>query len=53
MPSLEIRNLSIGHSQFEFRPNEGISMKISNVSAVFQGSIQYGYGSWLWVQACV
>lgn len=47
MPSLEIRNLSIGRSQFELRPNEGISMEISNVSAGFQGTIKYGYGSWL------
>lgn len=47
MPSLEIRNLSIGRSEFELHPGEGISMEISNVSAVFQGTIQYGYGSWL------
>lgn len=45
MPSLEIRNLSIGRSEFEFRPGDGIGMEISNVSAVFQGTIQYGYGS--------
>lgn len=47
LDNLEIRNLSIGRSEFELRPGEGISMEISNVSAVFQGTIQYGYGSWL------
>lgn len=47
--SLEIHNLSIGQSAFELHPGEGIAMEISNVSAVFKGSIQYGYGSWLWV----
>lgn len=45
--SLEIHNLSIGQSAFELHPGEGIAMEISNVSAVFKGSIQYGYGSWL------
>lgn len=49
MSSLEIRNLSIGRSEFELCPNEGIRMEITNVSAFFQGTIQYGYGSWLWV----
>ncbi|CAF93609.1 unnamed protein product, partial [Tetraodon nigroviridis] len=47
LDNLQIHNLYIGHSKFELRPNEGISMEISNVSAVFQGTIQYGYGSWL------
>ncbi|XP_051808565.1 cholesteryl ester transfer protein isoform X2 [Acanthochromis polyacanthus] len=45
--NLEIHNLSIGRSAFELRPGEGIAMEISNVSAVFRGTIQYGYGSWL------
>uniref|UniRef100_A0A3Q3FPS2 Cholesteryl ester transfer protein n=1 Tax=Labrus bergylta TaxID=56723 RepID=A0A3Q3FPS2_9LABR len=45
--SLEIHNLSIGQSEFELHPGEGISMEIKNVSAVFRGTIQYGYGSWL------
>lgn len=47
--SLEIHNLSIGQSAFELHPGDGIAMEISNVSAVFKGTIQYGYGSWLWV----
>ncbi|KAM9351658.1 cholesteryl ester transfer protein [Symphorus nematophorus] len=47
LDNLEIHNLSIGRSEFELRPGEGISMEISNVSAVFRGTIQYGYGSWL------
>ncbi|XP_044050239.1 cholesteryl ester transfer protein isoform X2 [Siniperca chuatsi] len=47
LDNLEIHNLSIGRSEFELRPAEGISMEISNVSAVFRGTIQYGYGSWL------
>lgn len=45
--SLEIHNLTIGRSEFELRPGEGIDMKISNVSVIFRGTIQYGYGSWL------
>lgn len=45
--SLEIHNLSIGRSEFELRPGEGIGMEISNVSAIFKGTIRYGYGSWL------
>ncbi|XP_041795174.1 cholesteryl ester transfer protein [Chelmon rostratus] len=47
LENLEIHNLSIGRSEFELRPGEGISMEIKNVSAVFRGTIQYGYGSWL------
>ncbi|XP_038561059.1 cholesteryl ester transfer protein isoform X1 [Micropterus salmoides] len=47
LDNLEIHNLSIGRSEFELRPGEGIGMEISNVSAVFKGTIQYGYGSWL------
>uniref|UniRef100_A0A3P8SKM0 Cholesteryl ester transfer protein n=1 Tax=Amphiprion percula TaxID=161767 RepID=A0A3P8SKM0_AMPPE len=47
LDNLEIHNLSIGRSAFELRPGEGIAMEISNVSAVFRGTIQYGYGSWL------
>uniref|UniRef100_A0AAQ4Q792 Cholesteryl ester transfer protein n=1 Tax=Gasterosteus aculeatus aculeatus TaxID=481459 RepID=A0AAQ4Q792_GASAC len=46
-PSLEIHNLSIGQSAVELLPGEGIALDISNVSAVFRGNIQYGYGSWL------
>lgn len=45
--SLEIHNLSIGKSEFELKENEGIGISISNVSAVFKGTINYGYGSWL------
>ncbi|KAL7403304.1 hypothetical protein ABVT39_027561 [Epinephelus coioides] len=47
LDNLEIHNLSIGRSAFELHPGEGIALEISNVSAVFRGSIQYGYGSWL------
>ncbi|XP_061533024.1 cholesteryl ester transfer protein isoform X1 [Phycodurus eques] len=47
LENLEIHNLTIGQSSFELRPGEGISMEISNVSAVFTGTIHYGYGSWL------
>lgn len=47
LDNLEIYNLSIGRSAFELLPGEGIAMEISNVSAVFRGTIQYGYGSWL------
>uniref|UniRef100_I3JX04 Cholesteryl ester transfer protein, plasma n=2 Tax=Oreochromis niloticus TaxID=8128 RepID=I3JX04_ORENI len=47
LDNLEIHNLSIGQSAFELHPGEGIAMEISNVSAVFKGTIQYGYGSWL------
>uniref|UniRef100_A0A3Q3GDP6 Cholesteryl ester transfer protein n=1 Tax=Labrus bergylta TaxID=56723 RepID=A0A3Q3GDP6_9LABR len=47
LENLEIHNLSIGQSEFELHPGEGISMEIKNVSAVFRGTIQYGYGSWL------
>ncbi|XP_056621775.1 cholesteryl ester transfer protein isoform X2 [Triplophysa dalaica] len=45
--NLEIHNLSIGKSEFELKENEGIRLSISNVSAVFKGTINYGYGSWL------
>ncbi|XP_067276518.1 cholesteryl ester transfer protein [Pseudorasbora parva] len=45
--NLEIHNLSIGKSDFELKENEGIGISISNVSAVFKGTINYGYGSWL------
>lgn len=45
--SLEIHNLSIGRSDFDLRPGVGIELLISNVSAVFRGTILYGYGSWL------
>ncbi|KAM7002940.1 cholesteryl ester transfer protein [Tautogolabrus adspersus] len=47
LDNLEIHNLSIGQSEFELHPGEGIGMEIRNVSAVFRGTIQYGYGSWL------
>ncbi|KAF3689215.1 Cholesteryl ester transfer protein [Channa argus] len=47
LDNLEIHNLSIGRSVFELHPGEGIAMEISNVSAIFRGTIQYGYGSWL------
>ncbi|KAG7279776.1 hypothetical protein CRUP_008846 [Coryphaenoides rupestris] len=47
LDNLEIHNLTIGQSEFDLRPTDGISMKISNVSAVFRGTIHYGYGSWL------
>ncbi|XP_035769360.1 cholesteryl ester transfer protein [Neolamprologus brichardi] len=47
LDNLEIHNLSIGQSAFELHPGEGIAMEISNVSAVFKGTIQYGYGNWL------
>uniref|UniRef100_A0A8D0AWK2 Cholesteryl ester transfer protein n=1 Tax=Sander lucioperca TaxID=283035 RepID=A0A8D0AWK2_SANLU len=47
LDNLEIHNLSIGRSAFQLRPGEGIALEISNVSAVFRGNIQYGYGSWL------
>ncbi|XP_074533508.1 cholesteryl ester transfer protein [Halichoeres trimaculatus] len=47
LENLEIHNLTIGRSEFELYPGEGISMKISNVSSVFKGTIPYGYGSWL------
>ncbi|CAL8292813.1 unnamed protein product [Boreogadus saida] len=47
LDNLEIHNLSIGRSEFELRPPNSIGMKISNVSAVFRGTLNYGYGSWL------
>ncbi|KAF6737023.1 Cholesteryl ester transfer protein [Oryzias melastigma] len=47
LENLEIHNLSIGQSEFELVPGKGIALKISNVSAVFKGTILYGYGSWL------
>uniref|UniRef100_A0A3P9A6Y5 Cholesteryl ester transfer protein n=1 Tax=Esox lucius TaxID=8010 RepID=A0A3P9A6Y5_ESOLU len=47
LANLEIHNLSIGRSEFELKAGEGIEMDISNVSAVFRGTIKYGYGSWL------
>lgn len=47
LDNLEIFNLTIGRSAFELRPGDSISLDISNVSAVFKGTIQYGYGSWL------
>lgn len=47
LDNLEIYNLTIGRSAFELRAGEGISLDISNVSAVFRGTIQYGYNSWL------
>lgn len=46
---LEIHNLSTGKSEFELKEYEGIGISISNVSAVFKGTINYRYGSWLWV----
>uniref|UniRef100_A0A8C7H4X0 Cholesteryl ester transfer protein n=1 Tax=Oncorhynchus kisutch TaxID=8019 RepID=A0A8C7H4X0_ONCKI len=47
LANLEIHNLSIGRSEFELIAGEGIEIAISNVSAVFKGTIQYAYGSWL------
>uniref|UniRef100_A0A8C4ZNM8 Cholesteryl ester transfer protein n=1 Tax=Gadus morhua TaxID=8049 RepID=A0A8C4ZNM8_GADMO len=47
LDNLEIHNLSIGRSEFELRPPNSIGLKISNVSAVFRGTLNYGYGSWL------
>ncbi|XP_067090839.1 cholesteryl ester transfer protein isoform X3 [Osmerus mordax] len=47
LENLEIHNLSIGQSLFELQPGVGIAMEIRNVSAVFRGTIKYGYGSWL------
>uniref|UniRef100_A0AAY4DQK2 Cholesteryl ester transfer protein n=1 Tax=Denticeps clupeoides TaxID=299321 RepID=A0AAY4DQK2_9TELE len=44
--NLEIYNLSIGRSEVELRPNEGVGIAISNVSAVFKGRFTYAY-SWL------
>lgn len=46
LDNLEIHNLSIGGSDFELRPGVGIGMLIRNVSALFRGTILYGYGSW-------
>ncbi|KAL6107378.1 cetp [Pungitius sinensis] len=45
LDNLEIHNLSIGQSAVELLPGEGIALDISNVSAVFKGNLQYGYGS--------
>lgn len=47
LDNLEVFNLTIGQSAFELRPGEGIALDITNVSAVFKGTIKYGYGSWL------
>ncbi|TNN52169.1 Cholesteryl ester transfer protein [Liparis tanakae] len=47
LDNLEIHNLSIGRSAFELHAGEGIALEIGNVSAVFKGTIQYGYGNWL------
>nr|XP_057942771.1 cholesteryl ester transfer protein [Doryrhamphus excisus] len=47
LDNLEIHNLTIGRSSFELMAGEGIAMEISDVSAVFNGIIRYGYGSWL------
>uniref|UniRef100_A0A674ALJ6 Cholesteryl ester transfer protein n=1 Tax=Salmo trutta TaxID=8032 RepID=A0A674ALJ6_SALTR len=47
LTNLEIHNLSIGRSEFELKPGKGIEIAISNMSAVFKGTIQYEYGSWL------
>ncbi|XP_066541266.1 cholesteryl ester transfer protein [Hoplias malabaricus] len=43
--NLEIHNLSISKSEVEMLENEGIKIDISNVSAVFKGTLQYTYGS--------
>ncbi|XP_060733982.1 cholesteryl ester transfer protein [Tachysurus vachellii] len=43
--NLEIHNLTIGKSDFELQENKGIAITISNVSAVFTGTITYEYGS--------
>nr|XP_023682844.1 cholesteryl ester transfer protein isoform X1 [Paramormyrops kingsleyae] len=47
LSNLEIHDLSIGGSRVELKENDHIGLSISNVSAVFQGTILYGYGSWL------
>uniref|UniRef100_A0A3P8UBR1 Cholesteryl ester transfer protein n=2 Tax=Cynoglossus semilaevis TaxID=244447 RepID=A0A3P8UBR1_CYNSE len=47
LENLEIHNLTIGRSSFALRAGVGIDMEISNVSAFFKGTLQYGYGSWL------
>lgn len=47
LDNLEIHNLSIGRSAFDLLPGKGIALEISNVSAVFKGTMKYGYGSWL------
>ncbi|XP_063052946.1 cholesteryl ester transfer protein [Engraulis encrasicolus] len=45
--NLEIHNLSIGNSEVEYRAGEGVGLVISNVSALFKGTIKYGYGNFL------
>ncbi|KPP75945.1 cholesteryl ester transfer protein-like, partial [Scleropages formosus] len=45
--NLEIHDLLIGGSEVELRANDRIAISISNVSATFRGTMQYGYGSWL------
>ncbi|XP_019733695.1 cholesteryl ester transfer protein [Hippocampus comes] len=47
LENMEIHNLTIGQSSFQLLPGEGIAMEISNVSAVFIGTLHYEYGSWL------
>uniref|UniRef100_A0A672I2H3 Cholesteryl ester transfer protein, plasma n=1 Tax=Salarias fasciatus TaxID=181472 RepID=A0A672I2H3_SALFA len=55
LDNLEISNLTIGRSDFRLLPGVGIAMEIQNVSAVFRGMLQYGYGTALTclVSVCV
>ncbi|KAM8861643.1 cholesteryl ester transfer protein [Synchiropus picturatus] len=47
LDNLEIHNLTIGGSKFDLLPGEGINLEIGNVSALFNGTLKYSYGSWL------
>ncbi|XP_043937343.1 cholesteryl ester transfer protein [Protopterus annectens] len=47
LDNLQINGLSIGKSEVELKEDDVIEISIQNVSVSFNGTLSYGYGSWL------
>lgn len=46
--SIQVNDLSIEQSEVELKENDAIDIAIKNVTAVFKGTLTYGYaGAWL------
>ncbi|XP_025959824.2 cholesteryl ester transfer protein [Dromaius novaehollandiae] len=48
LTNIQVNNLSIEQSEVELKENDAIDIAIKNVTAVFKGTLNYGYdGAWL------
>ncbi|KAJ8281184.1 hypothetical protein GJAV_G00064470 [Gymnothorax javanicus] len=47
LKNLQIHNLSIGQSEVELQGDDHVKISISDVAAIFQGTLRYEYGNWL------